>query len=71
MKKLFIIGGCLLLSLLLLSKWHGKSKAPFRLYQVAIGRHYRCLSATACLMASLPKIIFTIPQSIHLTTVWP
>ena len=38
MKKLLIIGGCLLLSLLLLPKWHGKSKAPFRLYRVAIDR---------------------------------
>jgi TolB protein len=36
MKKLFTIGGCLLLSLLLLPEWHGKSKAPFRLNRIAI-----------------------------------
>ena len=39
MKKLFVIGGgCLLLSVLLLPYWHGKSKAPFRLHRIAIDR---------------------------------
>ena len=40
MKKLFIIGGCLVLSLFAAAKWHGhsKSKAPFRLYRVAVDR---------------------------------
>lgn len=38
MKKLSIISGGLLLSLLLLPYWHSKSKAPFRLHRVAIDR---------------------------------
>ncbi len=36
MKKLFIIGGCLLLSFLLLPHLRGKSKAPFRLTRIAV-----------------------------------
>jgi TolB protein len=39
MKKLFIIGGiggCVLLSLLLLTKSQGKTKAPFRMYMVTV-----------------------------------
>lgn len=40
MKKFFIISGCLLVSLLLVSAWYGKSKskAPFRMYRVAVDR---------------------------------